>query len=1273
MESLVKSNLKSQLDKQAKKQSLKYFGKEKLPTDVFCKKYLLRDNDDMPLEFTPDDMHKRIAGELARIENGKFKEPLSFDTIYSYLKNFKKIIPQGSPMFGIGNPYQYVTISNCYVGHPPLDNYGGIHKTDQELTQISKRRGGFGLDISNIRPRGSLVRNSSKSATGILPFMERYSNSIREVGQCIEGNQRVITEQGIKNIKDVKPSDKVWTKIGWINVRSVFNNGVKDVYRVTTNAGYSIVTSLDHIYQSFDENGNLLEVRLSNLNVGDNIVLCVGDGSYNNKSSELIRSEYKNTNNKPDNCELPTFIDEDLAYLIGYSYGDGYVSKTECGNNGLHLACSNDYEEIKTKLRNICFLKFKYLPTVTDGDGDLENININNKTIVQFLSYNGLLKQKSEEITFPERIMLANPDIQISFLSGYFDADGDIACKKGGYRFRSVSKQFLQNTQVILSSLGVASKLSSEDRSDRGWNTLYTLGIVGKQSTKRFKQLFVHSEKVKSKPYNAYSYCPDNAQYLSLSTVNRLKIENESVCDNLLQDKIALIEYVGQEETYDLELDAEHLFWCEGLYVHNSGRRGALMITIDIRHPESVILSDDKTEDIVVNPNMEHLGIPPIKTTTDIYNPKHLDFCSVKLDRTKITGANISIRFCDEFFQAVKNGTTFKQQWPIDSDNPSIVKEVDARKIWAKIVKCAWLSAEPGILFWDNILKESPADCYSRFGFKTISTNPCSEIPLSILDSCRLLLKNLLAYVKNAFLSNAYFDYEEFFEGAVIAQRLMDDIVDLELEKIDAILTKIKNDPEPEEIKRDELELWENIRRACEDGRRTGTGLTGLADAMAALGIGYGTDKSIEFADEVYKVFKFACYKSSIDMAKEVGPFKIWSHELEKNNPFFERIKQERVYWENPETGKVLYIKGEDLYDDMAKHGRRNIALLTSAPAGSSSIVAWAGHELETHVVNKFYRNFYGTSSGIEPVWNVAMTRRRKVNSEEKSVKIDFKDANGDCWEEYYVYHPTVKYWMAQTKESDVTKSPWYGYTSDKINWTNRVVLQSTAQKHIDHAISSTINLPNDVSPELVGEIYETAWQYGCKGMTVYRDGCRTGVLLDKTEIADKIQKTTAIKRPKSLPCDIYHITVNKQLFLVVVGLLDNEPYEVLAAKTDKIDKRVKTGHIIRVTRGVYKLIAENGEVIESVTELCEDAEEAITRLVSTSLRHGAEISFIVHQLEKTKGNLMSFSKCLARALKKYIKNGSHISGEECNICKGRLIREGGCKICTSCGNSSCS
>lgn len=864
--------------------SVEYFNGDDLAAKVFLDKYALRDNQQNLLESTPTEMHWRIASEFARVEKKKFKKPLTKEEIFSYIDRFSKIVPQGSPMYGIGNTHQYISLSNCFVVQSPPDSYAGICKIDEELVQISKRRGGVGLDISNLRPEGSTTHNAARTSTGIIPFMGRFSNSIREVGQ--------------------------------------------------------------------------------------------------------------------------------------------------------------------------------------------------------------------------------------------------------------------------------------------------------------------------------------------------------------------------------------------------NGRRGAEMQTISIHHPEAVKILEDgeKPVEVIVKNN----GVSDIITTTEFYNPAQLDFATIKYDNTKITGANISIRFSDEFLQAVDDNEDFEQRFPVEKELPKLYsKKVNARKVWKKIVRSAWQMAEPGILFWDNIIKESPADCYSAFGFKTISTNPCGEIPLSAYDSCRLLLLNLFGFVKNPFTKDAYFDYAEFYEASKIAQRLMDDLIDLEEEAILGVISKIKKDPEDSDVKSRELNLWKNILEACKKGRRTGTGITALGDALAAIGIKYASNKGIETTERIYQTLKFAAYKSSIEMAKELGAFPVWSHDLEKDNPFLNRFKDEVVilnghvkgsdaYTDDPEGNQISLINGYDLWIEMKKYGRRNIALLTTAPAGSVS--------LETQ-----------TSSGIEPQFMIdPYIRRKKGNPGDKNFVSNFVDQNGDHWQEFRIYPPKVKMWMDVTGETDLTKSPWYGSCANEIDWKLRVKLQAAAQKHVDHSISSTLNLPNDVSVEKVDEIYRTAWKAGCKGVTIYRDGCRTGVLVKDSEKDEKntniINKTNAPKRPESLPCDVHHIKVKGVSYFVLVGILGNDPYEVFAGKNeDIVNKAASTGNILKKGNGKYDVIFNDNSTVNNVAKYIEEDEEALTRLVSTALRHGADVAFIVHQLEKTNGNLTSFSKAMSRALKKYISDGTE-TGETCQKegCGGKIIRADGCVRCIACGDSRC-
>lgn len=806
---------------------ISYFQGDELAAKVFLDKYALRDNDGNLLEDTPTAMHKRIAKEFARIEKKKFKNPMSEEDIFGLLDHFRYVVPQGSPMFGIGNNHQIISLSNCYVVESPEDSYGGIMRVDEMLAQISKRRGGVGVDISKLRPAQAPVKNAARSSTGITSWMERYSNTIREVGQ--------------------------------------------------------------------------------------------------------------------------------------------------------------------------------------------------------------------------------------------------------------------------------------------------------------------------------------------------------------------------------------------------SGRRGALMLSINVAH-----------KDVEA-------------------------FITVKNDDTKVTGANVSVLLSDEFLNAVEKDEDFRLRFPVDappSENDKIVK---ARDLWKKIIHNAWLRAEPGLLFWDRVTNYNVVDCYADEGFQTISTNPCSELPLCAFDSCRLMVLNLFSYVVNPFTKEAYFDYDLFKKHGEILQRLMDDMIDMELEKVQAIIEKVKKDPEEKHIKQRELDLWKTVYDKCEKGRRTGTGITALGDTLAALGIGYGTRASIEETGKIMKTLCLSSFRSSMEMAKELGAFKVWNWEKEKDSSF------------------LLMIKENDpqLYEDISKHGRRNIANLTIAPTGSVSIMTQ-------------------TTSGVEPLFMLnPYTRRKKVNPTDKNVRIDFVDQNGDSWQEFEVIHPKVAMWREVTNNTNLKESPWYGCCAEDIDWVAAVELQAEAQKYVDHAISKTVNLPEEVTEEQVAKIYEAAWKFGCKGMTVYRKNCRTGVLVEKpakeTQKTNRIQKNDAPKRPERLEAEVHFPVVKGDPYYVVVGLLEGEPYEVFAGLNLEDEKPIITksedkGYLQKVARGNYEFVV--GEKTYRLTNINHHENgDALCRMLSTSLRHGADIAFVVHQIEKTKGDLASLSKVLARTLKKYIKDGTKVSGENCPSCSSStsIERTDGCVTCKSCGWTKCS
>ena len=847
---------------QAYEASLKYFDGDELAARVWATKYALKDSFGNLYELTPDDMHRRIAREIARIEN-KYPNPLSEDRLFDLMSHFRYIVPQGSPMAGIGNNFQVGSLSNCFVvgldGEP--DSYGGILKIDEEQVQLMKRRGGVGHDLSHIRPKGSPVKNSALTSTGLVPFMVRYSNSTREVAQ--------------------------------------------------------------------------------------------------------------------------------------------------------------------------------------------------------------------------------------------------------------------------------------------------------------------------------------------------------------------------------------------------DGRRGALMLTVSIKHPDAE------------------------------------SFIDAKMVEGKVTGANVSVRIDDAFMKAAIEDKPYHQQYPIDSDKPVYEQEIDAAKLWAKIVHNAWKSAEPGILFWDTITRESVPDCYADLGFKTISTNPCGEIPLCPYDSCRLIAINLYSYVKNPFTPEAYFDYDMFKEHVACAQRMMDDIIDLEMEKIEKILEKIQSDPETKEVKTTELNLWNKIRNKTLKGRRTGVGTTGEGDMIAAMGLRYGTPEATEFSVSVHKALALAAYGSSVQMAKERGAFEIYDAKREFNNPYINRIRE----------------ADPDLYEDMVKYGRRNIACLTIAPTGTTSLLTQ-------------------TTSGIEPVFMPVYKRRRKVNPSDKDVHVDLVDENGDSFEEFIVYHHKLVTWMnvnnipvrrdytQEELNAIVERSPYYKATANDVDWVNKVRMQGEVQKWVDHSISVTINLPNDISEEMVGRLYVEAWRSGCKGCTVYRDGSRTGVLValsdnDKKKEQEKEKaenKETAaryiaeeehiLKRPVELEADVVRFQNKKEKWIAFIGLIDGRPYEIFTGIADDDEgifcpKSVTKGKIIKavgedgVKRYDFQFINKRGfkTTIEGLSEKFNPEFWNYAKLISGVLRYGMPIPQVlklVSSLELDSQSINTWKMGVERALKRYINNGE-AAAERCPNCgQDTLVYQEGCLICTNCGTSRC-
>ena len=670
--------------------------------------------------------------------------------------------------------------------------------------------------------------------------------------------------------------------------------------------------------------------------------------------------------------------------------------------------------------------------------------------------------------------------------------------------------------------------------------------------------------------------------------------------------------------------------------VAQDGRRGALMLSVSIKHPDAEA------------------------------------FIDAKMTEGRVTGANVSVRIDDEFMRCATEGTPYRQQYPIDAEKPQMEKEIDAAALWKKIVHNAWKSAEPGVLFWDTIIRESLPDCYADLGFKTISTNPCGEIPLCPYDSCRLLAINLYSYVKNPFTPEAEFDFDLFRRHVQLAQRLMDDIIDLEQEKIDRILEKIASDPQSDEVKATERTLWEKIRRRTGQGRRTGVGITAEGDMLAALGLRYGTQEALDFAVEVQKTLALSAYRSSVTMAQERGAFEVFDAEREKNNPFMLRIKE----------------ADPQLYADMAQHGRRNIACLTIAPTGTTSLMTQP-------------------TSGIEPVFLPVYTRRRKVNPNDPEVRVDFTDESGDAFEEYIVYHhkfltwmrangiDTEKHYTAEEIEDLVSRSPYYKATANDVDWLMKVKMQGAIQKWVDHSISVTVNLPATVDEELVNRLYVEAWKSGCKGCTIYRDGSRSGVMIsvkkkdEKPELPECRPPQVTERRPDVLECDVVRFQNNKDKWVAFVGLLDGEPYEIFTGLQDDdegivLPKTVTKGRIIKninpdgTKRYDFQFENKRGykTTVEGLSEKFNKEYWNYAKLISGVLRYRMPLQNVIRlvgSLQLESENINTWKVGVSRALKKYITDGTVAQGQKCPNCgKEELVYQEGCLICKNCGASRC-
>jgi len=1298
--------------------SKEYFGGEELPAKVFLDKYALRDNDCNILEDTPDKMHRRIAKEFARIEKNKFKKPLLEDEIYNCLKDFKYIIPGGSGLSGIGNKYKYISLSNCFVGKSPLDSYSSICKTDEEIVSISKRRGGIGFDISNLRPIGSPTSNASHTSTGIVPFCERYSNTIREVGQAgrrgaliltisvhhpevvnfikmkqdlnkinganvsirltdeflkaVENNedyeQRWPVDSKKPKISNMVKAKEVWDQIinsSWkcvdydteidvfkneklkryrigdfhseysensgkeghkyeimslnlktletekkeiINSQEYFND--KKTYNIQIGSGDLIVTE-DHIFYKLEKDNGLVPTQIKDIKIGDKIAF--------SKKSEFGTNQHIN-----------------LMHMIEMFTDNGYCV---CGKEITGILDDNNVKEALGKYDNGWYKTTYY----KDKDHLPIREYLKIKDIVDLTIDNLYLKlsRKNKKVQFKLKV-----DKYFCAFLGIWLAEGSYN-SGGNVRFH-IHKDELESYKEVF------------DFVSNIFDCNYSNTIQGNYCCVNFNSSFIKKIIVGTalKKYLCDKMVPD---FINSSIKENVAAFLKGVFsgDGTVSKK-GVISF--SQSNLIIIKDIQKLLLKFGIHCsiskkNNKGHKEingktcnikeSYKLTIyskfnDVFKKEIGFFQKNKSNRINEEGDSINFGVPLDLSYDFIYN----EMGSYKREYIKTSSIKNHLRLEeDENVSRFLKGSFYylKLEKKEEIKNIETVYDITVKDNHTFILSNGIIlsnSAEPGILLWDNIIRESPADCYPDF--QSTSTNPCSELPLSERDSCRLLLLNSYSFVENPFAKNAKFNFDKFYKYAQIAQRLMDDIIDLEIENIDNIIKKIKQDPEPLEIKRDELSLWEDVRKSCHDGRRTGTGLNAIGDTIAACGFKYGSKKSINFVDEIFKTLKIGCYRSSVDMAKEIGPFNVWNHDLEKNNPFLLRIKEDDL----------------ELWKDMKRFGRRNIGMLTMAPSGSISILT-------------------GTTSGIEPLFQTSYMRRKKINVNDDNIKVDFVDNSGDRWQNFEVVHPKIKEWEKITKEKDITKSPWHGCCAEEIDWNKRVLLQATANKNIDHSISSTLNLPEEATIEDVSNIYMSAWKYGCKGITVYRKNCRTGVLIDKKQENKNISitKTAAPRRPKDLPGDLHHVSVKGNKYFVLVGILNGqEPYEVFAGNKDisNLPKQVVIRKQKRNTYSIVDINNNNNILFDDISKNINDEEEALTRMISLGLRHGADINFITHQLEKTNGDMLGFSKAVSRVLKKYIKDGSMVHGESCPECNGELRRQEGCISCQSCGFSKC-
>lgn len=1293
--------------------SLEYFGGDELAAKVFVDKYALRDSDLNLVEKTPEDMHRRIAKEFARIEKNKFKNPYSEEEIFNFLDRFKRGVMQGSPMYGIGNPYQYVSIGNCFVLPSPLDSYLSILHTDTQITQISCRRGGVGWDVSMLRPNGMKVRNAARTTSGTIEFMKRFSNTIREVGQH---GRRGASLQSIScyhpeimNFIKVKQDLK---EVTGSNISVQFTDEFMDAVINDKSINLRFPCTPEHAeklgrkYPEYEEKANAKEIWKEFIH---SAWLMAEPGCM------FIDNVHKDSPGVPyghkEVSSNPCLTGETLVYVAD---GRGSVSIGQLAEEGVDVDvfCLDENENISIRKMRNPRKTGERVPVfkITLDSGDVIRATENHKFKLKDGNYKEVKDlQKGDSLNLITKFessiqkFITNKDRSQDY---FWINNGKFSNNKAEHRIiaeyhlgRKLKKGEVVHHKDFNSKNNTPLNLEVLPKEEH--DAIHRESMIGNKNPMCKAKIEWNEEK-----WNAYkknmSLAVSGENNGRFSGISNKEIQEHAIkLTKKLNKRFSAIDWANYAKenniiqqfssyrTKNLGTIRELALWAAkecNLYGYDLDQR--IMKTYKKAIAQDYVTYIENNEVLVektcenckekfkvsyFNREISFCGHICSLQKIAIKN-KENDYKGIKnfySNKAKITKEKQAKVFSDLKFNlgrqptlkewemaCIKEGIPFRLNTKNGFKNLSELQE--ASMVYNHKVVSVEIDGYEDVYngtvdefhnFFVGGWESKTADGKVKINY--INNLNCGEQYLPPYASCRLILLNLYGYVKNKFTPEAYFDFDSFKNDVKMLQRLGDDLVDIEIECVDKIINKIKSDPEPEEIKRVGIELWENVKKTALLDRRTGCGITGLGDVVAALGMRYASEESIDFIEELQKTYALEAYRSSVEMAKELGAFPQFDPKLDKQSGFVQKIAEA-----DPE-----------LFKEMQKYGRRNMVLLTIAPAGSVSCLTQ-------------------TSSGLEPVFNLSYMRRKKGNPGDKGFRVDFTDENGDHWMHFDIYHKGFKDWMEVSGKTSVEESPYYKSTANDIDWINRVKLQSKLQKWIDNSISSTINLPKDTTEEMVSEIYLAAYKYGCKGVTIYREGCRDGVLVNTEPVSPEvvesksnaIVKTKAPKRHKIMKADVYHPTAKGIRYYVAVGLMSDEPYEVFVGLNHNnegdpiIPKSVSGGEIVKHARGKYDLIVEE-ETYPLTNGHSDPNADALTRMISTALRHGASIEFVVAQLEKTKGgDLQSFSRILARTLKKYIKDGSAVTGATCSEChQETMIYSDGCHLCQSCGASKCS